>query len=81
MIKSRNPSKYYQWILRSKKHMQEFTDWLINNGFDVYGKAYLIRGEVLAFNGVGGRGSLFETGHANTQCINAINKYLNWSKK
>ena len=76
MIKSRKPSKYYRWMLRSKKHRQAFTDWLIDNGFDVYCESKMIRGEVIAFNGNGGRGSLFETGHANTQCINAIFNYL-----
>ena len=51
MIKSRNPSRYYGWILRSKKHKQGFTDWLIDNGFDVIDSSNLIRGEVIAFNG------------------------------
>ena len=81
MLKSRKPSTYYKWILRSKNHMQNFTDWLIDNGFDVYSRSMFIRGEVIAFNGRGGRGSLFETGCANTQCINAIDKYLKESKK
>ena len=80
MIKSRKHSKYYRWILRSKNHKQAFTDWLIDNGFDVYDKSMFIRGEVLAFNGFGGRGSLFETGYANTKCIDAITKYLKDSK-
>ena len=75
-IKSRKPSKYYRWILRSKNHMQAFSDWLVDNGFDVYSKEKFMTAEVLAFNGTGGRGSLFQSGRANTQCINAINKYL-----
>lgn len=60
--------------------MQGFQDWLVDNGFDVYDKSMLFRGEVIAFIGNGGRGSLFETGHANTQCINAITRYLKESK-
>lgn len=76
MIRSRKPSAYYKWILSSKKHMQDFTDWLIDNGFDVYGRNMFIRGEIIAFNGTGGRGSLFETGYANTQCINQITRYI-----
>lgn len=81
MIKNRKPSKYYGWMIGSRVHMQAFTDWLVDNGFDVYSKSSFECGEVLAFSGCGGRGSLFETGHANTQCINAITRYLKGVKK
>lgn len=56
--------------------MQGFTDWLVDNGCDVYDKSKLERGEVVAFNSRDGRGSLFETGYANKNAIYAISKYL-----
>lgn len=76
MINSMKPSKYYRWLLMSKNHMQGFTDWLVDNDCDVYEKSKLERGEVIAFNSVHGRGSLFETGYANKNAIYAIRKYL-----
>lgn len=76
MIKSRKPSRYYAWIVNSPRHMQDFQDWLVDNDFDVFLRKSFNRGEVVAFRGKGGRGSLYETGYANTQCINAVTRYL-----
>lgn len=56
--------------------MQGFSDWLVDNNFSVLNKEKFNRGEVIAFIGKGGRGSLYETGYANEQCIKMVSKYL-----
>lgn len=76
MIRSRKPSRYYKFILSSRKHVTDFQEWLVDNNFDVYSKESFLRGEVVAFKGKGGRGSLFESGYANTICINALANYM-----
>lgn len=81
MIKSKKPSKYYRWILRSKNHMQDFKDWAVDNGFDVFSCSLLDRGEVIKFRSHKGFGILYETGFANSLCIEAISKYLIDKKK
>lgn len=81
MIKSKKPSKYYRWMLRSKNHMQDFKDWSIDNGFDVLSNSSLERGEVIKFRSNKGFGILYETGFANSLCIEAISKYLSDKKK
>lgn len=80
MIKSTKPSRYYTWMVNSSRHMQGFTDWLVDNGFSVLAKEKFNRGEVIAFIGKGGRGSLYETGYANEQCIKEISRYLKGMK-
>ena len=81
MYKGRKQTRYYRWLLQSKKHTRDFQDWLIAHGFDIYANTMFIRGEVIAFNGKGGRGSLFETGLANDQCLKQIALYLKSTKK
>lgn len=81
MLKNTRPSRYYHWLLKSEKHKIEFENWLVDNNFDVYSPQKFISGEVIAFNGKGGRGSLFISGFANKQCIIAIREYLKSQEK
>jgi len=72
---NKKTSRYFSWLLRSKRIQNEFKDWLVDCGYDVYEGNGLSFNEVIKFKYKKTEGVLWVTGYANPVFIMLMKKF------
>ena len=68
-------TRYFGWLLKSKKQRELIKNWLVDIGADVMGSSGLKFNEVIKFNLNGKEGALWCTGYANQEFIKTVKRY------
>jgi hypothetical protein len=68
-------TRYFSWLLQSKKNQKEFKSWLTDNGYDVFEGNGLAFNEVIKFKYKKTEGVLWVTGYANPVFIMLMKKF------
>lgn len=65
-------TRYFSWLLKSKKQRELVKNWLVDIGADVMDGHALKFNEVIKFNLNGKEGVLWHTGYANQKFIRTV---------
>ena len=65
-------TRYFGWLLKSRKQKELIKNWLVDIGADVFDGSGLKFNEVIKFDLNGKEGTLWHTGYANQEFIRVV---------
>lgn len=70
-----NETRYYRWVLKSKKTQLELKEWVISNNGEVYDGCSLAHGEVIKFKINNTICTLWSTGYSDKSFIKVMKMF------